>query len=98
MVVGDFDTNLDAPLVGDRYEGIEVALAEEGLEYISGPFIPGYNPCLKYGCTWDMHQDVRDVCSRTNYILGTDSCLLQNLSETPKDQVLVYFVLRVPYR
>ena len=52
VVVGDFNTNLDATLVGERYEGIELALAEEGMEGISGRFIPGYNPWLKYGCTW----------------------------------------------
>ena len=38
------------------------------------------NPWLKDGCTWDMHRGGRGIHSRTNYILGTDSLLLQNVA------------------
>ena len=46
LVVGNFNTNLAAPEVRERYEGIVVAMEEEGLEDTSGHFLPWYKPWL----------------------------------------------------
>ena len=40
LEVSDFNTNLAAPEGQERNEGIAAALAEEGLEDMSGHFIP----------------------------------------------------------
>ena len=55
-------------------------MAEEGLEDMSGHFLQRQKPWLTAGQTWDMERGGREVRSRTNYILGTDSCLLQNVA------------------
>ena len=53
---------------------------EEGLEGTSGHFLPRHKPRLKDGCTWAMHWGGREVRSRTDYILGTDNHLFQNVA------------------
>ena len=80
VVVGDLNTDLAAPEVRKWDEGISAALAEEGLEDTSGHFLPRHNTWLKDGHTWAMHLGGQEVRSRTNYILGTDSCLFQNIT------------------
>ena len=80
LVVGDFNTDLAAPEVREWDEGIAAALAEEILEVMSGHFLPQHKPWLKDGHTWAMHRGGRDVRSRTNCILGTDSSLFQNIA------------------
>ena len=55
-------------------------MAEEGLEDMSGHFLQRQKPWLTDGQTWDMERGGREVRSRTNYILGTDHLLLQNVT------------------
>ena len=80
LVVGDFNTAVAAPEGQERYEVITVARAEEGLEDMSGHVLPRHQPWLKDGRTCEMHQGGQEVCSQTDYILGTDSRLFQNVS------------------
>ena len=47
---------------------------------MSRNFLPWHNLWLKDRRTWAMHQGGREVCSRTNYILGTESCLFHNIA------------------
>ena len=54
-------------------------MAEEGLEDMSDHFLPRHKLWLKEDCTWVMHRSVREVRSRTDYILVTDSRLFQNI-------------------
>ena len=79
MVVSNFKTDLAAPEGRDRDEVISATLAEEGLEDMSGHFLPRHKPWLKDGHTWAMHRGGREVCSRTNYIMCIDGCLFQNV-------------------
>ena len=79
LVVGYFNTKLDAPEGPERDEGIAAALVEEDLEDMSGHLFPRHKPWLKDGHTWDMHRGGQEVHSRTNYIIGTDSRLFQNI-------------------
>ena len=51
-----------------------------GLEDMSGHFLPWHKPWLKDRRTWDMYQGGREVRSRTEYILGTDRRLFQNVA------------------
>ena len=80
LVVGYFNTNLAAPEGREWDEGIAAAMVEEGLEETSGQFLPRKNPWLKDGVIWAMHWSGQEMCSRTDYILGTDSRLLQNVA------------------
>ena len=80
LLFGDFNTDLAVPESWERDEGGAAALAEEGLEDMSGHFLPRNKWCLKDGCTWAMHQGGRKLRSCNNYILGTDSCLFQNVA------------------
>ena len=50
-MVGDFNTNLAAPEGREQNKGVAAALAEEGLEDISGHFLPQHKLWLKDGCT-----------------------------------------------
>ena len=80
LVVGNFNNNMDAPEAWEWDKGIATALEEEVREDMIGNFLPRHKPWLKDGCTWAMHQGDRKVRSWTNYILGTDSCLFQNIA------------------
>ena len=80
MVVRDFNINL-ASLYGQELDkGIEAAMSEKGLEDMSGHFLPRHKQWFRDVRTWDMHRDSREVRYRTDYILGTDSRLLQNIA------------------
>ena len=78
-MISNFNTDLAAPESWEQDKGIASALAEEGIEYMSGYFLSRNTPWLKDGCTWAMHRGVHEVHSRTYHILGTDSHLLQNV-------------------
>ena len=80
MMVGNFNTNMAAPEGHERYRGIAAALEEEGLEDMSGHFLPRHNPWLKYGRTWAMYWVIREVRSRTYYIMSTNSHMFQNVA------------------
>ena len=47
---------------------------------MSGHFLPWHKPCLKDGHTWDIHWGGQEVRSCTNYSLGTDIRLFQNVA------------------
>ena len=57
-----------------------MALEEEGLEDMSSHFLPRKKPCLKDGRTLVMRRGGWEVRSRTDYILGKDSSMLQNVA------------------
>ena len=59
LVVGDFNTDLDAPEDRERDEGIAAAMTEEVLEDMSGYFLPKHKPWLKDSRTWAMHRGGR---------------------------------------
>ena len=80
LVVGDLNTNLTAPEGRARDKVIVAAMATAGLEDINGHFLSQRKPWLKYGNTWSMIRGGQELCSRTNYILGTDHYLLQNVA------------------
>ena len=78
-MVGDFNTNLAAPESRAWDEDIVEAMAAAGLEYLSGHFLPHHKPWLKDSRKWCMCRRGRELPSRTNYILGTDRFLIQNV-------------------
>ena len=80
VVVRNFNTDLDAPEGREQDKVIVADLAYEGLEDMSGHFLPRKKPWLKDGCTWAMQQGGREVFSPTDYILGTYIRLFQNVA------------------
>ena len=73
LVTGDFNVKLSEPEGDRRREDIAAALATEGLEDMSAQFLPRRRSCFRDGRTWSMIRAGREVRSRTDYILGTDS-------------------------
>ena len=59
---------------------ITAKMTEDGLEDIIGHFLPWHKPCLKDSRTWAMQRGGQEVLSHTDYIMGTDSCLFQNVA------------------
>ena len=55
-------------------------LEEEGLEDIRVHFLPRNNPWLQEVHTWSIHRSGRQVRSWTNYILGTEIHMFQNVA------------------
>ena len=47
---------------------------------MSGHFLPQHKLCLKDCHTRPLHWGGREVRSQTDYILGIDTCLLQNVA------------------
>ena len=80
LVSGDINTNLTAPEGRTQDEDIAEAIAEAGLEDMSGNFLSQKKSWLKYGRAWCMHRRGRELRSQTNYILVTDCRLLQNVA------------------
>ena len=80
LVVVNFNTDLAAPEGRERDKGIAEALAEEGLEDMSGHFLQRHKPWLKDGIKWSMHWGGWKVRSQTDYILGTYSRMFQNVA------------------
>ena len=79
MVINS-NPNLAASEGRERYKRIAAALAEEVLEYIISHLLPRHKPWLKDGRTWAMKRGDREVRSRTDWILGTDSHMFQNVA------------------
>ena len=98
MVVGDLNTNLAAPEGWARDEGVAATMSEEVLEDMIGHFLQRNKLWLKDGRIWAMHRGGREVRSRTDYILGIDSRLFQNVvvrdARHNKDHYLVLGCLR----
>ena len=80
LAVGDFNTNLATTEVLEQNKGIAAALAEEGLEDMISHFLPRHKLWLKDGHPWVIHWGGWEVRSQTNYILGIDSFLSQNVA------------------
>ena len=80
LVAGDFNTNLSAPKRWTRDEEIAVAMDTAGLENMSENFLPRKKLWLKESRTWCIHRGGWEVRSQTNYIMGTDCRLLQNVA------------------
>ena len=55
-------------------------MEESELEDMSGKFFPRHKPLLKDSRTWAMYRGGWEVISQTNYIMGIDSHLLQNVA------------------
>ena len=55
LVVSNFNTDLVVPEGRERDEGVAAALAEEGLEDMSGHFLPWHKPWFNDDRTWAMH-------------------------------------------
>ena len=80
LVAGDLNTNLAAP-EGDRIEeDIGTTIATEGLEDMAQHFLPQERWWCWEWRTWGILWKGREVRSRTDYILGTDSRLFGNVS------------------
>ena len=79
IVAGKFNADLVYLEGTTRLELIVVALVTAVLEDMSTHFIPRQKPWLRDGCTWSMIQGGLEVRSRTNYLLGTDRHLFQNV-------------------
>ena len=80
LVGGYFNTDLAVPEGKAWEEYIAAAMDAAGLEYLSVYFLPRCTPWLRDGRTWCMGRGGREVRSWTDYILGTDRCLLQNIA------------------
>ena len=63
-----------------RADAIAYELAVAGLMDMGLKFLPRRNLWLKYRCTWRMQWDGQEVQSRTDYILGTDRRLFQDMA------------------
>ena len=56
-----------------------MVMVTAGLKYLSGHFIPQYKPWLQDRRTCCMLRGGQELHSQTDYILGTDQRLLQNV-------------------
>ena len=61
-------------------EEITTSLAAAGIEDLRVHFLPRRKPWSRGGQTWSMLRGGREVKFRTNYCMGTDLCLFQNVS------------------
>ena len=94
LVAGDFNEDLATPEGDRRAEDIATTLAMEGLEDMARHFLPRESRWCRYRRTWGMLRKGREVRSRTDYILGTDSRLLRNVSvRDPRHNSDHYMVL-----
>ena len=94
LVSGYFNANLAEPEGDRRGEDIAAAMATEGLEDMSAHFLPQRLSCCRYGRTWSMIREGREVRSWTEYILGTDRRLFVNVSvRDPRHNSDHYIVL-----
>ena len=68
---------------------------EKGPEDTSVHFLPRHKPLLKDDRIWSMNWCVQEVRSQTDYILGTDSHLFQNVAvQDARHNTNHYLVLR----
>ena len=80
MVARDFNYELSNTRGIARVEEIAAALETAGLEDIGTNFLPRRKSWLSYGRTWSMWRSDRVLRSRTNYLMGMDRRLYQNIS------------------
>ena len=79
MVAGDFNVDILAP-EGRRAENIATDLATAGVEDMAQHFMPRGRRWCRDRRTWDMRRQGQVVRSRSDYILGTDRRLFQNVA------------------
>ena len=93
MVAGDFNLDILAP-EGRRAENIATDLATAGVEDMAQHFMPRGKRWCRDRRTWDMKRQGQVVRSRTDYILGTDRRLFQNVAvRDPRHNTDHYMVL-----
>ena len=80
LVAGDLNINIADPEGDRREEDTETTIATEVLEDMSSHFLPQQRRWSWNIRTWEMLRKVREVQSRTDYILGTDRHLFGNVS------------------
>ena len=81
LIVSD-DLNVDLEKAGGRGrdEDIVVVVAMSGLEYLAVHFFPRRRLWCRYRRTWAVVRQGRVVRSRTDYILGSDRLIFQNMA------------------
>ena len=79
LVAGYFNSDLAAPEGNTRDKEIAEDLAMTGPKDTIDHFLPRSKTWLRDGQTWSMIHMGWEVRSRTDYILGTDHRLLQNV-------------------
>ena len=80
MLYGDFNANFTVPDENAQNKEIMSALSTAGLEYTSAHLLPRRKPLLRDRQKWIVLFRVQELCSQTNYILGIDCHLLQNVA------------------
>ena len=94
MVAGYFNVDIMEPEGNRRAENIATDIATAGLEDMAQHFMPRRRRWNRDRRTWDMRRKVQVVRSRTDYILGTDRCLLKNFAvRDPRHNSDHYMVL-----
>ena len=79
-MTGNLNANI-ADLEGTpRGESIAEEIVAAGIENMGMHFLPRRNPWLHDKCKWSMRRDEREVRYWTDYILGTDHRLLQDVA------------------
>ena len=77
-----------------------MALFMAGLEDMSAHFLPQRKPWFRNGLMWSILRGDWEVCSQTNYFLGTDRHLLQNVAAQDArhniDHCLILGFLHIP--
>ena len=93
LMAGDFNANLAETEGTMRAEEITADLATAGQEYLIAHFLPGRNKYSRDKRTWSMLRGVQEVGSRTDYLLGMDFHVLQNLSVWDARQKLYHYLV-----
>ena len=94
LVVGGLNANLDHTEVDWREGKITAALTTAVLEDMLAHFLPERRPWCWEGRTWSMVRLGREVRSWTDYILGTDCCLVRNVAAwDPRNNLEHYMVI-----
>ena len=75
----DFNADMVDPEGSTLTEEITAALATAGLEDIGANLLPRRKSWLRDGRTWSMWRSDRVLRSRTNYLMGMDRRLYQNV-------------------
>ena len=78
-----------------RDEEIAMELATAGLEYMSAHLLPRRKPWPRDRRTWSMQSGDQVVHYRTDYILGTDHCLYQNMLVWDVQHNMDYYLVLV---
>ena len=94
MVAVDFNVDIMEPEGNRRAENIATDLATAGLEDMAQHFMPRRRRWNWDRRTWDMRRKVQVVRSWTDYILGTDRRLFNNIAvQDPRHNSDHYMVL-----